>query len=71
MSEWISVKERLPEVSSFEHAGDVIVFPGFYGRPYVGSYYPILKEWGQPNVTSAIFVSHWMLLPAPPKKDSE
>jgi Protein of unknown function (DUF551) len=64
VSEWISVKDQLPEQRK-----DVLAFFRVRG-PYVTSYFqwenmpeplwsPGLRDWGE--------VTHWMPLPEPPK----
>ena len=65
---WISVSERLPEVSAECPLGDIVI--GYQGdRVYSlhryhfrkgWQYCPEIKGWPSPKVT------HWMPLPAPP-----
>lgn len=58
--EWISVKDRLPEVNEL-----VIGYDGY-------SVQPVIKcrkksEWDYVNSGSQVNVTHWMPLPSPPK----
>lgn len=56
MSEWISVKERLPEDAKDEY---VLVACNYHGEIIVET----RKKW---NLDSS--VTHWMPLPEPPKE---
>lgn len=64
MSEWISVKERLPDGPQ-----EVFVYPSFFGRPSAARYYEFSRSWQQAGVNGDIggYVTHWMPLPEPPK----
>lgn len=59
MSEWISVKERLPE-----HENAVLCVTK-NGNPFIGRYDHTWKHW---RVSGSVTVTHWMLLPEPPKE---
>ena len=67
MSEWISVKDALPE-SSF----NAVLIKQMNTVPTVG-YYTISKQgWnstGRPDITTdhLISVTHWMPIPEPPE----
>jgi len=58
MSEWISVKDRLPDVT-----GDYTVYNprSVYMTIYTATWFN--GEWNNSNG----FITHWMPLPAPPK----
>jgi hypothetical protein len=65
MSEWISVKERLPKGNERSGRLEVIVF-----RP--NSRYPVQIEslhpgyWESEGKVTGMPITHWMPLPAPP-----
>ena len=62
MSEWISVKDRLPDVP-----GDYLywMIPDEYtGGHGVATYYVGFNQWGMGGGDR---VTHWMSLPEPPK----
>jgi hypothetical protein len=69
MSEWVSVKDRLPEVEIgvliYTILGDIeiaLLNPPDCDGPFW--YYPEDNGWDEDDV------SHWMLLPAPPKDNT-
>lgn len=70
MSEWISVKDRLPEKGQ-----DVLLLTDWFGGAsfitigYLGGTRWISYEIGRANV--GIHVTHWMPLPEPPEEETE
>ena len=64
MSEWISVKERLPETGEWMLA--------WCGNGCSVAAHPFLdgRGWFDTNLLP-IFVTHWMPLPTPPEAESE
>ncbi len=79
MSEWISVKERLPEddappgrkqitVMVATEAGKVTIASRVFEpeRGYCGKTYPARWIWSR---LLNNYVTHWMPLPDPPKED--
>ncbi len=72
MSEWISVDEKLPELTMFEnqfsedlllwHCGDTIHLIGYYNDK---------DEWRiyHDSEKACEYITHWMPLPEPPKKN--
>lgn len=63
MSEWISVKERLPE--RFE---PVLVCREKNGSPYVEQGHKDVGEWWKVYGTRTKHITHWMPLPEPPEE---
>ena len=73
MSEWISVKDKLPKI------GDLVIGYFLYGPiPYVEqvSYIQrknmigeIIKEWHDSDGGTPLDVTHWMPLPEPPNEN--
>jgi hypothetical protein len=61
-SEWISVKDRLPE-----NASPVLCIT-YKGNPFVARYD---HKWARWRVSGTTDVTHWMPLPKPPKGASE
>jgi hypothetical protein len=59
MSEWISVKERLPS------NGNTVLCVTKNNRPFVCRYDHAWKRW---DVSGNVEVTHWMTLPEPPKE---
>ena len=59
-SEWISVKERLPE------PGERVLYcyRGFVGEGYLTR----SGEWERAGIWTRYYPSHWMPLPEPPKE---
>jgi hypothetical protein len=69
MSEWISVKDRLPETSELvlQRIDRVDEFPTFD----LGLYYPEEKRWiNRLSSKYTCTVTHWMPIPEPPKDDA-
>lgn len=63
MSEWISVKDRLPEVGRYGVSGyQLLLVNGwcFTGRVWTDGH------WAQPDETRLKKVTHWMPLPPLP-----
>jgi membrane-bound lytic murein transglycosylase MltF len=68
---WISVKERLPELSTKDkwdygnsYSDKVIVIE--QGESYFAKYRQDISQWTVFGRTGNIQVSHWMPLPEPP-----
>jgi hypothetical protein len=64
MSDWISVDQKLPEV-----AGEYIVYPGWFGKPYFHSFMKYDNSWHHSSVSAgwqSAPVTHWMPIPAAP-----
>lgn len=66
MSEWISVKERLPEESNI----NVLVYT-VTGQQYVAGCYDVFGVKRFFTNAMPIVVTHWMPLPEPPKEEGE
>lgn len=66
MSEWISVKDSLPE---YEQIVDVFVrYSDGWERFTAVEYYPEMKfPWQHDDLCSIDNVTHWMKLPEPPE----
>lgn len=64
MSEWISVKERLPE-----RFKPVLICREKNGKPYVEQGYKDVCEWWKVYGTRTKQVTHWMPLPEPPEEE--
>ena len=62
MSEWISVKDRLPEKD-----GSYIVHSGASGKVYTAHFWERNRRWSGRGINSN--VTYWMPLPEPPKYD--
>jgi len=60
-SEWISVAERLPEL------GKEVLWINKWGCMHVSSLSNYGIEWGDAGTVQTDVVTHWMLLPEPPK----
>ena len=60
MTEWINVKERLPESSK-----SILAYQPYGRHFFVGMYFN--GRWFPPNGIQAPIVTHWMPLPKPPK----
>lgn len=60
MTDWISVKDRLPEPHT-----DVL----FFGRDgfFIGWYGYLMKKWRSDEFGEVQEVTHWMPLPTPPE----
>jgi hypothetical protein len=72
MMKWISVKDRLPEVSDkpllvWTRDFNCLNLAVFTGKENVGQWkiYPMYDIW----YTTNSFVTHWMPLPEPPEKE--
>lgn len=68
MSEWISVKERLPKI------GETVLVYGSHGGIYTAYLYAHsenLSVWYRPSSKSHTNPTHWMPLPAPPGKEAK
>lgn len=68
MSEWISVKERLPESSTVLDIKPVLVWEPTGNGITFG--WHINEEWRIIGSPSEWPVSHWMPLPNPPEADN-
>ena len=67
MSEWISVKERLPRV---RHAGRILIWHA-YAREYYLARYRNPGDWRDDfNIVLSRpeYITHWIPLPDPPKE---
>lgn len=64
---WIPVTERLPE-----YGKHVLVYVGFF-QPYIeAAYYCEDRKWRFAyDDAEVVGVSHWMLLPTPPKEEAQ
>lgn len=66
MTEWISVKERLPDDDEA-----VLMYDDYQDRrlPLIGWYekYGSAPGFYDPNLSFRLVVSHWMALPKPPE----
>lgn len=61
MSEWISVKDRLPEMKGYY----LVCYP-FYNRQEINIvYFRGKSQWAK----CSKYITHWMPLPEPPKKE--
>lgn len=71
MSEWISVKDRLPEVGNYYlvylECGNVYHDKEMVVLPYNGT----TKKWYGTICDLTKFITHWMPLPEKPKKYNE
>lgn len=63
MSEWISVKDQLPE-----RFKPVLVCREKNGSPYVEQGHKDVGEWWKVYGTRTKHITHWMPLPEPPEK---
>jgi hypothetical protein len=70
MSEWISVKERLPEgyYRNDTESRPVIVYREYYDEMRVGYYDHYWQEFYTVDDLIMGHVTHWMPLPEPPKE---
>lgn len=59
--EWISVAERLPEL------GKEVLWINKWGCMHVSSLSNYGIEWGEAGTVQTDVVTHWILLPEPPK----
>lgn len=66
MSEWISVKERLPKAYT-----DVVLLVGSKQIPKIGEFDSACHDWNIDEIGSVAItaVTHWMPLPKPPKEE--
>ena len=69
MNEWISVKDKLPEINT-----DVLICRGYRKRDVISLYtYLGHDEWedeyGYWSRTDDEGITHWMSLPEPPRED--
>ena len=62
MNEWISVKDRLPEANI-----RVLTFSPSLENSSIGG---VAVQWGWCCKQRNTDISHWMLLPAPPKEEN-
>lgn len=64
MSEWISIKDRLPDV-----IGDYLCYDD--GAGIAWAFFNSAKQWAYSHLDGDngyyVFVTHWMPLPEPPK----
>ncbi|ONN71694.1 DUF551 domain-containing protein [Pseudomonas oryzihabitans] len=71
MSEWISARDRLPEIDEIGMSACVLIYMPGCGEMSikVGSYQEDTngKTWVDENGYSEPDVTHWMPLPEPPK----
>lgn len=70
MSEWISVKERLPEIGE-----PILLWPNTVGKVGYGCYFGTKGDWVHwcdwEDHTEPFEPSHWMLLPELPQTGGE
>lgn len=66
MSEWIDVNDKVPETEHWVLTYDVNSCSYSMGIKYYSAY---LKQWLSGNCGRK--VTHWMKLPAPPRKEEE
>ncbi len=71
MSEWISVKDRLPEINN-RMSEDVLMLDE-YGKMSVKSFEivnnEIVVDWGEAGTRPLSDFTHWMPLPKPPEDE--
>ena len=64
MSEWISVKDRLPQVKE-----DVLIYDSHHRNIYKAWYIGDIDVWfSNEYLPQFINITHWMPLPEPPKE---
>jgi hypothetical protein len=71
MSDWISVKDRLPEIDREHGIAVVVVYCPFWGRFIATAQYVADSNfviWSDSCGKSCIPPTHWMPLPEPPKQ---
>ena len=66
MSDWISVKDRLPS-----HTETVLVFDPEWEGQYVAEYVDFEPHWLWSPTPCGPGVTHWQPLPDPPQEDAE
>lgn len=67
---WISVEDELPPTSDKDDESDDYLIVDSYGDKNVGYYNKMDKLWFSCD-GNILYVTHWMPLPAPPKKGGE
>lgn len=78
MSEWISVKDRLPDndevvlVSTASPKGPIAVFTAYYWPYESNAHGDVKNAWQNCDLDgiyqlNAAYITHWMPLPAPPE----
>lgn len=69
---WISVKERLPEIPDGHFISKEVLWISCYGEMEVSFLEKLRSElridWGEAGLYKLDQVTHWMLLPEPPKE---
>lgn len=66
MSEWISVKNRLPDKDGKYLVCGKVALSDIHGEPIRLARFTERKEW-----LTSLSVKYWMPLPEPPKDDEE
>lgn len=73
MPQWISVKERLPEIADGRFISDDVLWISRYGELHVSCLeqlrHEIYVDWGEAGLLKLDQVTHWMPLPAPPEEE--
>ena len=67
---WISVEERLPGVNDYGNNNYCLVADDF-GDMYVAYYNRDEEHWLDDGNVAVLFVTHWMPLPQPPRKEDK
>ena len=69
MTDWISVKDRLPDVSPGKTERFHIYVPNWYGGDYAWYQNDVWSD-GHKQIPHA-YVTHWQPLPDPPETEQE